>query len=290
MDYVITTDTTCDMPQSFLSENSIGVLTMSYTVDDVTYTGKGDDLLLPEDFYQKLRSGSMPQTAQVNPDQAESLFESYLKQGISVLHIAFYSALSGSYQSTVIAAENLNGKYGAARVVVIDSKCASMGEGLILYYAVKMKQEGKNMDEIISWILENRCHVCHVFTVDDLNHLHRGGRVSKATAVLGTLVNIKPMLHVDGEGKLTALGKVRGRKKSLSRLISMMEERIGAYRESNDVIYICHGDCEEDAEYVASLVRKKFGYENILINPIGPTIGAHAGPGTVGVFFLGDHR
>ena len=146
------------------------------------------------------------------------------------------------------------------------------------------------MDEISSWILEKRCHVCHVFTVDDLNHLHRGGRVSKATAVLGTLVNIKPMLHVDEEGKLTALGKVRGRKKSLSGLISMMEERIGAYRESNDVIYICHGDCEEDAEYVASLVRKKFGYANILINPIGPTIGAHAGPGTVGVFFLGDHR
>lgn len=287
-EFIILTDNTVDLPASWMEEREVDCEYLPCTVDGIVYDKKNKIEIC--EFYKKMREGSMPTTSQINPTQAETFFESFLQEGKDILYIAFSSGLSGTYSSCTIAAEELKQKYPDRRIEVIDTLAASMGEGLILYYAVKMKQEGKNMDEIISWILENRCHVCHVFTVDDLNHLHRGGRVSKATAVLGTLVNIKPMLHVDEEGRLTALGKVRGRKKSLSGLISMMEERIGAYRESNDVIYICHGDCEEDAEYVASLVRKKFGYENILINPIGPTIGAHAGPGTVGVFFLGDHR
>lgn len=165
-----------------------------------------------------------------------------------------------------------------------------MGEGLLLYYAVKLRDKGKNLDEICDWLLENRLHLCHVFTVDDLNHLHRGGRVSKATAVLGTLANIKPMLHVDNEGKLISIGKVRGRKKSLATLVSMMEERIGKYCDKNETVFVSHGDCEADAEYVAGLVKEKFGIENIMIHPISATIGAHSGPGTVALFFLGEYR
>ncbi len=288
MDYVITTDTTCDMPQSFLSENNIDVLTMSYTVDDVTYTGKGDDQLSPEDFYQKLRSGSMPQTAQVNPDQAESLFESYLKQGISVLHIAFSSALSGSYQSTVIAAEDLNGKYGAARVVVVDSKCASMGEGLFLYYAVQLKNEGKGFDEAAEWLESHKLNVCHNFTVDDLFHLHRGGRVSKTAAVFGSMLGVKPVLHVDDEGRLIPVQKIRGRKQSLIALVDNMEKCMGGMK--NDIVFISHGDCLEDAEFVAAEVKKRFGIKNIRIGFIGPVIGTHSGAGTVALFFMGEHR
>ena len=172
----------------------------------------------------------------------------------------------------------------------MDSLAASMGEGLLLYYAVKLRDKGKNLDEICDWLLENRLHLCHVFTVDDLNHLHRGGRVSKATAVLGTLANIKPMLHVDNEGKLISIGKVRGRKKSLATLVSMIEERIGKYCDKNEAVFISHGDCEADAEYVAGLVKEKFGIENIMIHPISATIGAHSGPGTVALFFLGEYR
>jgi DegV family protein with EDD domain len=288
MAYVITTDTTCDMPQSFLSENNIGVLTLSYTVDDVTYTGKGDSQLSPEEFYQKLRNGSIPQTAQVNPDQAESLFESYLKQGLNVLHIAFSSALSGSYQSTVIAAENLNGKYGDARVVVIDSKCASMGEGLFLHYAVQLKNEGKSLDEAAEWLESHKLNICHNFTVDDLRYLHRGGRVSKTAAVFGSMLGVKPVLHVDDEGRLVPIQKIRGRKQSLIALVDNMEKLVGGMK--NDIIFISHGDCLEDAEFVAAEVKKRFGIKNIRIGFIGPVIGSHSGVGTVALFFMGEHR
>ncbi len=157
-------------------------------------------------------------------------------------------------------------------------------------YAVEMKKAGKDMEEIAGWLEEHKLNFCHVFTVDDLNHLYRGGRVSKAAAVLGTMINIKPVLHVDNEGHLIPLGKVRGRKKSLIKLVDMMEERIGSFRDRQTKIFISHGDCLEDAEFVKQLVQERFGYQNFLINMIGATIGTHSGPGTVALFFLGDHR
>ncbi|PWL71586.1 MAG: fatty acid-binding protein DegV [Clostridiales bacterium] len=288
MRYVITTDTTCDMPQAFLEENELTVMSMAYTVDGKTYTGLEGDFLPPKEFYDRLRGGSMPQTAQVNPDQAEKVFERFLKSGVSVLHIAFSSALSGSYQSTVIAAEELNAKYGDAKVITIDSKCASMGEGLFVYYAVQLKKQGKSLEEAAEWLEAHKLNICHNFTVDDLFHLHRGGRVSKTAAVFGSMLGVKPVLHVDDEGRLIPIQKIRGRKQSLTALVDNMETCMGGMK--NDVVFISHGDCLEDAQFVADEVKKRFGIQNIWIDYIGPVIGTHSGAGTVALFFLGKHR
>ena len=189
-----------------------------------------------------------------------------------------------------LAAEELKEEYPDRKILVVDSLCASLGEGLFVYKAVQMKEAGASVDEVAAWLEEHKQNFCHVFTVDDLFHLYRGGRVSKAAAIVGTMINLKPLLHVDDEGHLIPLSKVRGRKKSLATLVSMMEERIGSWKDKNDIIFISHGDCEEDAQYVAKLVREKFGYESFLINTIGATIGTHSGPGTVALFFMGEYR
>ena len=189
-----------------------------------------------------------------------------------------------------LAAEELKEEYPDRKISVVDSLCASLGEGLFVYKAVQMKEAGASMEEVAAWLEEHKQNFCHVFTVDDLFHLYRGGRVSKAAAIVGTMINLKPLLHVDDEGHLIPLSKVRGRKKSLATLVSMMEERIGSWKDKNDIIFISHGDCEEDAQYVAKLVREKFGYESFLINTIGATIGTHSGPGTVALFFMGEYR
>ena len=171
-----------------------------------------------------------------------------------------------------------------------DTLCASLGEGLLVHKAVQLKKAGKSLEETAQWVEAHKENLVHVFTVDDLFHLHRGGRVSKATAIVGTLAGIKPLLHVDEEGHLTAVGKVRGRKKSLQSLVDMMEKQVGSFRDQNDCVFISHGDCTEDAEYVRQLVQERFGITEFLINEIGPTIGTHSGPGTVALFFLGETR
>lgn len=286
--FVILTDNTVDMPVKWLNEHEVGYECLPCSLNGVIYDKKNPiDTKL---FYRQMREGAMPTTSQMNPAMAEAMFEPYLQEGKDILYLAFSSGLSGTCNSARMAAEELKEKYPERQIKIMDSLAASMGEGLLLYYAVKLRDEEKSLDEICGWLLENRLHLCHVFTVDDLNHLHRGGRVSKATAVLGTLANIKPMLHVDNEGKLISIGKVRGRKKSLATLVSMMEERIGKYRDKNEIVFVSHGDCEADAEYVAGLVKEKFGIENIMINPISATIGTHSGPGTVALFFLGEYR
>lgn len=287
-EYVIMTDNTVDMPLSWFQENQVDYLCLSCSMDGEIYDK--EHVIDDKEFYRRMRAGSMPTTSQVNPTAAEEIFESVLKEGKDVLYLAFSSGLSGTYNSCRVAAEELRESYPDRRIEVIDTLAASMGEGLLVWYAAKKKAEGRSMEEVVQWVRENILHICHVFTVDDLNHLYRGGRVSKATAVLGTLANIKPMLHVDNEGKLIPVGKVRGRKKSLATLVSMMEERIGAYRSKNEMVMISHGDCEEDAAYVAKLVEEKFGITHVMMNTIGATIGAHAGPGTVALFFLGDYR
>lgn len=287
-EFVIWTDNTVDMPLSWLKEHDVDYLYLSCNMDGVIYNK--EHVIDEKEFYSRMREGAMPTTSQVNPTEAQEAFEKVLKEGKDILYVAFSSGLSGTYNSCRMAASELAETYPDRKIEVIDTLAASMGEGLILYYAVKMKEEGKSLEEISSWIRENALHTCHVFTVDDLNHLYRGGRVSKATAIIGTLANIKPMLHVNNEGRLVPVGKVRGRKKSLAALVSMMEERIGSYRDKNETILISHGDCQEDAEYVAKLAEEKFGITSIMLNTIGATIGAHAGPGTVALFFLGDYR
>lgn len=286
--YVIMTDNMADLPESYIREHELEVLSLSYILDGETYD-RNHPLEVGE-FYSRMRGGSMPTTSQVNPEQAKEAFTSCLEQGKDVLYIAFSSGLSGTYNSGKIAAEEIEeeGRFSDRKLVVLDSLSASLGEGLLVHKAVQLKEAGKSLEEVASWVEEHKLNLCHNFTVDDLFHLHRGGRVSRATAILGTMINIKPILHVDNEGCLIAIGKVRGRKKSLSALVDRMGEQIKGFE--NPEVFISHGDCLEDAEYVQKLVRERFGVENFLINHVGPTIGAHSGPGTMALFFMGNPR
>ncbi|MBP7386829.1 MAG: DegV family protein, partial [Lachnospiraceae bacterium] len=196
----------------------------------------------------------------------------------------------GSYSSTKIAASEMEEDNFPHKVVVVDSLCASMGEGLLVHKAVQMKENGATLEETVKWLEENKLHLVHNFTVDDLFHLHRGGRVSKTAAVLGTMINLKPVLHVDDEGHLIMVSKVRGRKKSLITLVDNMEKQMGSYRDQNDIVFISHGDALEDAQFVANLVKERFGIDSFLINYVGSTIGAHSGPGTIALFYMGEYR
>ena len=286
--YVITTDNNSDLPEEFYQKYQVGCTYLSYSIDGQTYTK--EDFLPTAEFYARMRAGAMPTTAQVNPEAARALMEPYLIEGKDILHIAFSSGLSGSYASCCVAAEDLSEKYPQRKILVVDSLCASLGQGLLVYHAVKLKEAGKSMEEVVQWLESHRKNLVHLFTVDDLDHLHRGGRVSKATAIVGGMLNIKPVLHVDDEGKLVAIGKVRGRKKSLQALVDGMQERIGLYASSCDTIFISHGDCEADARYVEKKVKDIYPIQTVIINYVGATIGAHSGPGTVALFFLGDVR
>ena len=285
-DYVITVNSTVDLPKEWLAERGVPVIPLKYTIDGETYTDM--EGLSEKEFFAKLREGKMSVTSQVNPEEVVTMFEPYVKEGKDILHLGFSSALSGTLNSMRIGAEMLQEKYPDAKIIVIDTFCACLGEGLLLYYALKEKEKGKTIEEVAQWAEENKLHVCHNVTVDDLNHLHRGGRVSKTTAVIGTLVQIKPVIHMDNEGRLQVIGKERGRKKSLNKIVDMAVERFKGWE--NDIIMITHGDCIEDAEYVAKLVREKMGIDNILINNIGTVIGSHTGPGVVAVFCMGNKR
>ena len=285
-DFVITVNSTVDLPREWLEERNVPVVPLKYTIDGETYTDMYG--LSAKEFFDKLREGHMSVTSQVNPGEAADMLEPFLKEGKDVLHLGFSSGLSGTLNSMKIAGEELSEKYPEAKVIVIDTLCACLGEGLLLYYALKQKEQGKTIDEVAQWEEENKLHIRDDVTVDDLNHLHRGGRISKTTAVLGTLVQIKPIIHMDNNGKLQVIGKERGRKKSLNKIVDMAAEQAKGW--DNDIIMITHGDCIGDAEYVAKLVREKMGIDNILINNIGTVIGSHTGPGVVAVFCMGNKR
>lgn len=287
-EYIITTDNNSDLPESFFQEHQIGCTYLSYRIDGRTYSR--DNFLPTDEFYAKMRTGALPTTAQVNPEAVKEMMEPYLAAGKDILHIAFSSGLSGSYGSSRVAAEELSEKYPRRKILVLDSLCASLGQGLLVYYAMELKESGKSLEETAQWVEGHRKNLVHMFTVDDLNHLHRGGRVSKATAIVGSMLNIKPVLHVDDEGKLVVIGKVRGRKKSLQALVDGMRERIGSYGSKCDTIFVSHGDCEEDAQYVVEKVKELYPLQTVIVNDVGATIGAHSGPGTVALFFLGDYR
>ena len=289
MSYVISTDTTCDFPEEYYQQHDLNVLALSYILDGETYFRGGKELS-SEDFYAKMRSGSMPTTSQVNPESARASFEPILKEGKDILHIAFSSGLSGSANSARIAAEELMEEYPDRKIIVVDSLCASLGEGLLVHKAIAKKEAGMGLEELAAWCEDNKLHIIHSFTVDDLFHLYRGGRVSRAAAVVGTMISLKPVMHVNNEGKLIPLFNVRKRKRSLQALVDAMEQKQGSFAGKNDIVFISHGDCLEEAEYVKKLVQERFGITNFIINPVGPVIGAHSGPGTMALFFMGDER
>ena len=287
-EYVITTDNNSDLPEKYLKDHGVGCMYLSYSMDGKNYTHEN---FLPEhEFYEAMRNGSMPTTAQVNPENAKALLEPYLKEGKDILHIAFSSGLSGTYNSSRIAAEELMEEYPDRKIIVVDSLSASLGQGLLVWLAQQKKELGQTLEDVADWVEKNKLKMVHLFTVDDLNHLYRGGRVSRTTAIVGSMLNIKPVLHVDNEGKLTAIGKVRGRKKALQELVKLMDEKIGSFGADCDTIFISHGDCEQDAQYVAAKVKEKYNIKNIIINQVCATIGAHSGPGTMALFFVGDVR
>ena len=285
-DYVVTVNSTVDLPKEWLAERNVPVIPLKYTIDGETYEDMAG--LSSKDFFQKLRDGKMATTSQINPEEAREALEPFLKEGKDVLHLAFSSALSGTCNSMRIAAEELKEEYPERKIIVIDTLCACLGEGLLLYYVLKLKKEGKTIEEVEAWVEENKLHICHNVTVDDLNHLQRGGRISKTAAVLGTMVQINPMIHMADDGSLQGVGKERGRKRSLNKIVDKAVEQSKGWEQ--DIVMITHGDCLEDAQYVAELVRAKMGIENILINNIGTVIGSHTGPGVVAVFCMGNKR
>lgn len=280
-DYIITVNSTVDMPKEWLKERGVPVIPLKYTMDGQTYTDMED--LTAKEFFNKLREGKMSVTSQVNPEEAKAMLEPFVKEGKDVLHLSFSSGLSGTANSMRMAAEELSEEYPKQKIVAVDTLCACMGEGLLLHKALQLKEAGKTMEEVIQWVEENKLHICHDVTVDDLHHLHRGGRISKATAVLGSMVQIKPIIHMDNEGKLQVIGK-REDAKSLNKIVDMAAEQAKGWE--NDLILITHGDCVEDAEYVAERVRAKMGVDNILINNIGTVIGSHTG-GSCGCILYG---
>ena len=286
--YTILTDSTADLPQEFIDKYGLKVINLTYTILGKSY-GHGEELE-PKEFYGLMRDGNLPTTSQVNPEEAKECFTEIAKSDKNILYVAFSSGLSGTYNSGRIAAEEMLEEDQSLNIVVVDSFAASLGEGLMVYYACKNREEGMSLEDNAKWLKEHADNFVHMFTVDDLNHLFRGGRVSRNAAFIGTVLNIKPILHVDNEGHLIALNKTRGRKKSLLSLVDEMEARMGSYKDKNKVVFISHGDCLEDAEFVKNEVSLRFGINEFIINFIGPTIGAHAGPGTVALFFLGDEK
>jgi DegV family protein with EDD domain len=288
-DYVIFTDSTTDLPASMADELGLRVIPLGFSFGDENYFDYLDrrDMDINK-FYERIKNGEQSTTTLINTARFIENFEPVLKEGKDILFIAFSSGLSGTYQSSVVAAEELNGKYKDTKVICVDTKAASMGEGLLVYYAAKKKQEGMSIDELNQWLIDNCLKMCHWFTVDDLNHLKRGGRISGVTATLGTALNIKPVMHVDDEGHLIPVSNVRGRKKSLHALFEHMEET--CTNPENQVIFISHSNALEDAEYLGNMIKEKLHVKDVVINFVGPVIGAHTGLGTIALFFFGSVR
>lgn len=286
--FAILTDSSSDLPSEYFALNNLGCVQLGFTMNGKTYGGDDGEEMDVKDFYRELRGGSMPTTFQVPPEQAEKHIERLLKEGQDVLVVAFSSGLSGTANSFVIAARELSERYPERKIFVVDSLCASMGEGLFVDYIVKKADTGASIEETRDYAEELKQHICHYFTVDNLFHLKRGGRVSAATAVVGSLLKIKPVLHVDEEGHLIAIGKAMGRKKSVSALVDHMKEL--QTLQKDDPIFISHGDCMEDVEYLIKLLKEAFGERVIYVNYVGSVIGTHSGAGTLALFFRGKHR
>ena len=285
-EFKIITDSGCDLPQEMLS--SLDVLTVPLIVN---FRGEDREDSVDADIkelYDGLRAGEPATTSAVNPDRWMEKMESVVSQGKDVLTITFSSGLSTTYQSAVIAGNELKEKYPDRKIFVVDSLAASLGQGLLIWYTCKMKDAGMSIEELAKWVEDNRQNLCHWFTVDDLMYLKRGGRVSAATALVGTMLQIKPVLHVDDEGHLINVAKTRGRKASIQALAQKAVELGEGY--DNSTMFICHGDCIEDAEYLASLVKEKCGAKEVFIGYTGAVIGSHSGPGTLALFFMGKNR
>ena len=285
--YQIYTDSACDIKPALLAEWGVRYRELTFRFDDSEQEYSNNEMDTPA-FYQKMRDGGVAKTAAINTEGFASAFEESLKEGVDVLYIGFSSGLSTTYNSGRLAALQLAEKYPDRKITVIDTLAASAGEGLLVYLAVGKQKEGASLEDNAAYIESIKLNLCHWFTVDDLNHLKRGGRISAATALFGTMLSIKPVMHVDDGGHLTPVSKARGRKASLLALVEQMEKN--AVDPAHGPVFISHGDCLADAEKVAADVKKRFGAKEVVINYVGPVIGNHSGPGTVALFFVGHKR
>ena len=288
-DYVIMTDSCCDLTDQMARDLELEVLPLTMHMDGQDYPNDlAGTAISNQEFYKRIRAGKLATTSAVNVGQFQDAMRRVLESGRDIVCVCFSSALSTTYQSAVIAAEDLRAEFPEAEIHVVDSLSASLGQGLLLYLAVEQKRKGLTAAELAKWVEDNRLTVCHWFTVDDLNFLKRGGRVSATTALLGTMLSINPIMHTSDEGKLVPVSKARGRKAAIAALLDKIEA-LGIHPEKQ-TMFICHADCEEDAKAVAQTIQDRFGTPTVHINYIGPVIGSHTGPNTMGIFFVGTQR
>ena len=288
-DYILMTDSCCDMDPKLAEELELTVLPLTLDMGGQSFRNYLDGRELDfKEFYRRVRGGELATTSAISVGDFEAAMRPVLESGKDILCLSFSSALSTTYQSAVIAAQEMAEAVPEGKVYVVDTLCASLGQGLLAYLCAQQKKAGKSLEELRDYAEATKGSVCHWFTVDDLNHLKRGGRINAATALFGSMLSIKPVLHVDDGGYLVAVSKARGRKASLTALVDRMEQT--AIDPKSQTVFISHGDCLEEAEFVAGEIRRRLGVEDIRINYIGPVIGNHAGPGTMALFFVGTKR
>ena len=284
----IITDSACDLTRDYIKNNNIGLLSLILNLNGQAIKDDLGETLSYKDFYNKMREGATPTTSQINAHEFEEEFIKYIKNGDSIIYISLSSSLSGTFNSANIAKNNLMNEYPNANIYLVDSLSVSVGQGLLVAKACEMRDSGIGAEEIVNWLEENKRKVIHSILIDDLNHLKRGGRISGATATIGGLLNIKPSAYIDDEGKLVQGEKIKGKKKALRFLVNEVREK--AVDTENEILYICHGDCLEEAETLRDMILEEVKFKNVIINYVGNVVGAHAGPGVLAAVFLGSNR
>ncbi len=284
--YQIITDSACDLPKAMLQQLQVSTIPLHVLFRGENMIDSVDEGL--QEIYAGLRNGEATSTSAINPDGWASVIEPALAQGHDALVLAFSSGLSTTYQSAVIAAEELQEKYPERKIQVVDTLCAALGQGLLVWYTCKQRDAGLTLDELADWVEQNKLSLCHWVTVNDLMHLKRGGRINATTAVVGTMLQIKPIIHVNNEGKLINVGKARGRKAAMQILVDKMKELGQGY--DNSTVFITHGDCLEDGQLLKQMVLEQTDAKEVFLGNLGAVIGSHAGPGTLALFFLGSQR
>lgn len=288
MSFVLVTDSSANLPEDLIKKFDIKIISLSFFVDNEEYLSyKEDETTDISKFYKMMRSGKVIKTSLINEDTFIKNFEKYLREGHDILYIGMTSGISGTYNASVLASDSLKEMYPDRRIVTIDSLSVSLGLGLLVYYAALLKEKGKSIDEIKEWIEENKLKMRHQFTVEDLMFLKRGGRIPTTVAIIGSVLNIKPLLKVDKTGILVNIGKARGRKNSLDKIFETLE---CAEDIENQYIGITHGDCIDDVNYLVNKIKEKYKPKDIIINYVDPVIGAHSGPGTMALFFLAKDK
>lgn len=288
-EYVIVTDSSCDLSMDLVKQMDLEVLQLSILIGNKQYKNYADEREITfAEVYKHLRNEAAVKTAAVNVEDFTSRIGKILDRGLDVLYLGFSSALSSTYDNGVMAAKSLRESYPDRKLITVDTRSASLGEGMLVHLAFLEKQKGKTMEEVARFVEDTKFHLCHWFTVEDLHHLKRGGRVSSATAVIGSMLSIKPIMHMNNEGKLVNVGKVRGRQRSIDELFNKAKQ--SAVNPSQQTMFISHGDCEEDAKYLSKRLREELKVVGVIYNFVGPVIGAHSGPGTLALFFVGDKR